>query len=117
MSQHYLEEEFRELTNGFLEGKITRRRFIRQAAKLGFSAVLLSRVIPGSFAANENLVDSSPLNCEPSKKITTPRPVSETVFVFSIEDREQSTLPFATGGHVAALFNLTLSLNLGVNMI
>src|SRR6516164_3120330 len=61
MSQHYLEEEFRELTNGFLEGKITRRRFIRQAAKLGFSAVLLSRVIPGSFAANENLVDSSPL--------------------------------------------------------
>src|ERR1700738_571221 len=61
MSQHHSEEEFRELAAGFFQGKITRRRFIRQAAKLGFSATLLSRLIPASLAASENLVDSSPL--------------------------------------------------------
>src|SRR5215468_6646685 len=64
MSQHHSaeeEEEFKELAAGFLKGKITRRRFIRRAAKLGFSAALLSRMVPASFAANDNLVDSSPL--------------------------------------------------------
>jgi multiple sugar transport system substrate-binding protein len=62
MSQHQPEEEeLREFAAGFLKGKITRRRFIRRAAKLGFSAALLSRMVPASFAANDNLIDSSPL--------------------------------------------------------
>src|SRR5271157_4671317 len=61
MSKRNSEEEFKELTAGFFEGKITRRRFIRQAAKFGVSAALLSRMVPASLAANESLVDSSPL--------------------------------------------------------
>jgi hypothetical protein len=62
MSQHHSEEkEFKELAAGLLKGRITRRRFIWQAAKLGFSAALLSRMVPPSFAANDNMVDSSPL--------------------------------------------------------
>ena len=61
MSQHHSEEEFKELAAGFFQGKITRRRFIRQAAKFGVSAALLSRMVPASLAANESLVDSSPL--------------------------------------------------------
>ena len=54
------EDEFRELTAGFFQGRITRRRFIQQATKLGISAALLSRMVPATYAAGENLVDSSP---------------------------------------------------------
>ena len=62
MSQHRSEEEeFKQLAAGFLERKITRRRFLRRAAQLGFSAALLSRMVPVSLAANDDLVDSSPL--------------------------------------------------------
>src|SRR5215813_4748360 len=62
MSQHHSkEEEFKELAAGFLTGRITRRRFIWRAAQLGFSAALLSRMIPASLAADDDLVDSSPL--------------------------------------------------------
>ena len=62
MSQHRSEEEeFKQLAAGFLERKITRRRFLRRAAQLGFSAALLTRMVPVSLAANDDLVDSSPL--------------------------------------------------------
>jgi multiple sugar transport system substrate-binding protein len=62
MSQHRSEEEeFKQLAAGFLERKITRRRFLRRAAQLGFSAALLTRMVPVSLAASDDLVDSSPL--------------------------------------------------------
>jgi hypothetical protein len=59
MSKHH-EDEFRELAAGYFQGRITRRRFIQQATKLGISAALLSRMVPATYAAGENLVDSSP---------------------------------------------------------
>jgi multiple sugar transport system substrate-binding protein len=60
MPNHHSEDEFRELAAGFFQGRISRRYFIRQATKLGISAALLSRIAPPTFAASENLVDSSP---------------------------------------------------------
>ena len=61
MSQHNSEGEFRKLARTFFQGKITRRRFIHQSAKLGLSAALLSRLASMSYAAGANLIDSSPL--------------------------------------------------------
>jgi hypothetical protein len=60
MSQHHSEEEFTELVAGYFQGRITRRHFIQQAAKLGISAALLSRMAPTAFAVGEDLVDSAP---------------------------------------------------------
>jgi multiple sugar transport system substrate-binding protein len=61
MSQHNSEEQFKKLTGEFSQGKITRRRFIHQSAKLGLSAALLSRLASVSYASAGDLVDSSPL--------------------------------------------------------
>ncbi|MBV9298929.1 MAG: extracellular solute-binding protein, partial [Verrucomicrobia bacterium] len=54
------EDDFRELAAGYFQGRINRRRFIQQATKLGISAALLSRLAPATYAAGDNLVDSSP---------------------------------------------------------
>jgi multiple sugar transport system substrate-binding protein len=59
MPKHH-EDEFRKLADGYFSGKISRRRFIEQAAKLGISAALLSRMVSSSYAADDNLVASSP---------------------------------------------------------
>jgi len=59
MSKHH-EDEFRELAAGYFQGRITRRRFIHQATKLGISAALVSRMLPATYAAGANLLDSSP---------------------------------------------------------
>jgi multiple sugar transport system substrate-binding protein len=61
MSQHDSQEEFKKLSAGFFERKISRRRFMERAARLGVSAALLSRMAPFSWAASSNLIDSSPL--------------------------------------------------------
>ena len=61
MSQEFSKEYFEELSAGYLAGRISRRHFIGQAAKLGISAALLSRIV--SFradAAEGNLLDSYP---------------------------------------------------------
>ena len=59
MSKHN-EDAFRELAAGYFQGRITRRRFIQQATKLGISTALLGRMLPATYAAGANLVDSSP---------------------------------------------------------
>src|SRR6516162_3137606 len=61
MSQPNSEEKSRELRAEFFRGKITRRRFIQQSARLGLSTALLSRMLSTSYATADNLVDSSPL--------------------------------------------------------
>src|SRR5437763_265904 len=53
-------DEFRELTAGYLGGRISRRHFLERAAKLGVSTALLGRILPAAFAAEGNLVDSAP---------------------------------------------------------
>jgi hypothetical protein len=60
MSKDRSQEHFKELTAAFIAGRISRRHFIHQAARLGISAALLSRILPQAFAAGENLVDSAP---------------------------------------------------------
>jgi multiple sugar transport system substrate-binding protein len=60
MAHNNSEEEFNELLTAFLQGRIARRRFICRAAQLGLSAALLSRIVPSSFAADDNLLESSP---------------------------------------------------------
>jgi multiple sugar transport system substrate-binding protein len=54
-------EEFNELVTAFFQGRMTRRRFIHRAAQLGFSAALVSRIVSASFAASDNLLESSPV--------------------------------------------------------
>ncbi|MBV8376246.1 MAG: hypothetical protein JO279_04510, partial [Verrucomicrobia bacterium] len=54
------EDELRALAAGYFQGRISRRRFIQQATKLGISAALLNRLAPATYAASDNLVDSSP---------------------------------------------------------
>src|ERR1700674_5311663 len=61
MSQDHSKNKFEELSAGFLAGRISRRHFIGQAAKLGISAALLSRIVSlRAYAAEGNLLDSSP---------------------------------------------------------
>ena len=60
MFKHDPQENFKELTIGFFEGRISRRHFIRQATRLGISIAVLNRLAPYAFAAGENLVDSDP---------------------------------------------------------
>jgi multiple sugar transport system substrate-binding protein len=61
MSQDRSKENLEELFAGFSAGRISRRHFVAQAAKLGISAALLSRIVSSrGFAADSNLVDSSP---------------------------------------------------------
>ena len=60
MSKDRSQEHFKELTAAFLAGRISRRHFIHQAARLGISAALLSRILPQAYAAADNLVDSAP---------------------------------------------------------
>src|ERR1700724_1301560 len=55
------EEEFGELATAFFQGRMTRRRFIQRAAQLGLSAALVSRTVPASFAAGDDLLESSPV--------------------------------------------------------
>ena len=60
MCQDRSKENFEELSAG-LASRISRRHFIGQAAKLGISAALLSRIVSSrGYAADSNLVDSSP---------------------------------------------------------
>ena len=61
MSQDHSKDKFEELSAGFLAGRISRRHFIGQAAKLGISAALLSRIVSlQAYAAEGDLLDSSP---------------------------------------------------------
>jgi len=61
MAHNNPEEEFNELVTAFFQGRMTRRRFIYRAAQLGFSAALVSRIVSASFAANDNILESSPV--------------------------------------------------------
>jgi multiple sugar transport system substrate-binding protein len=61
MAHNNPEEEFNELMTAFFQGRMTRRRFIHRAAQLGFSAALVSRIVSASFAASDNLLESSPV--------------------------------------------------------
>lgn len=61
MAQHNSADEFKELAAAYFQGKISRRRFISQALKLGVSAALISRAASTAIAATDNLLDSSPL--------------------------------------------------------
>jgi hypothetical protein len=62
MAQERSEEHFSELAAGFRAGRIGRRQFIAQAAKLGISVTLLSRVLAGGSAraADDDVLESSP---------------------------------------------------------
>jgi multiple sugar transport system substrate-binding protein len=61
MAHNNSEEEFNELVTAFFQGRMTRRRFIHRAAQLGLSAALVSRIVSASFAASDNLIESSPV--------------------------------------------------------
>ena len=53
------EGEFNELVTAFFQGRMSRRRFIQRAAQLGLSAALVSRTVSATFAASDNLLESS----------------------------------------------------------
>jgi multiple sugar transport system substrate-binding protein len=61
MAHNNSKEEFNELVIAFFQGRMTRRRFIHRAAQLGLSAALVSRIVPASFAAGDNFLESSPV--------------------------------------------------------
>lgn len=61
MAQNNSEEEFNELVTAFFQGRMTRRRFIHRAAQLGLSAALVSQIVPASFAAGDDFLESSPV--------------------------------------------------------
>jgi multiple sugar transport system substrate-binding protein len=61
MAHNNSEEEFNEVVTAFFEGRMTRRRFIHRAAQLGLSAALVSSIVSASFAASDNLLESSPV--------------------------------------------------------
>ena len=61
MAHNTSEEDFNELVARFFEGTITRRRFILRATQAGLSAALVSRIVADSFAADEDLLESSPV--------------------------------------------------------
>jgi multiple sugar transport system substrate-binding protein len=61
MAHNNSEEEFNQLVTAFFQGRMTRRRFIHRAAQLGLSAALVSRIVSASFAASDNLLESSPV--------------------------------------------------------
>jgi multiple sugar transport system substrate-binding protein len=54
-------QEFNQLVTAFLQGKITRRQFIYRAAQVGLATALVSRIVPASFAADDDLLESSPV--------------------------------------------------------
>jgi multiple sugar transport system substrate-binding protein len=55
------EEKFKKLVTLFFAGRMTRRRFIQRAAKLGWSTALFSRLAPAAFAAGDDFLASSAL--------------------------------------------------------
>ncbi len=59
MAHNHSEGEFNELVTAFFQGRMTRRRFIQRAAQLGLSAALVSRTVSATFAASDNLLESS----------------------------------------------------------
>jgi multiple sugar transport system substrate-binding protein len=61
MAHKHSEEEFNELLTAFFQGRMNRRRFIRRATQLGLSAALISRILPASFAASDDFLESSPV--------------------------------------------------------
>ena len=61
MSHKNSEQEFNELVTGFIQGRMTRRHFIHRATQLGLSAALISRLVPASFGAGDDFIDSSPV--------------------------------------------------------
>ena len=61
MAHNNSEKEFNQLVSAFFEGRMTRRRFIHRAAQLGLSGALVTRIVSASFAASDNLLESSPV--------------------------------------------------------
>jgi multiple sugar transport system substrate-binding protein len=59
MANKNSEEEFNELMTSFFQGRMTRRRFIRRAAQLGLSSALVSQLVSASFAAEDDILESS----------------------------------------------------------
>jgi multiple sugar transport system substrate-binding protein len=61
MAHNASKEELNELVVAYFQGRMTRRRFIYQATRLGLSAALVSQFAPASRAATANLIESSPV--------------------------------------------------------
>jgi multiple sugar transport system substrate-binding protein len=59
MANQNSEEEFNEIVTSFFQGRMTRRRFIRRAAQLGLSSALVSQLVSASFAADDDILESS----------------------------------------------------------